>query len=258
MFYVDHEGAERAERRRQDDQRALEGYYQKAVQAGTVEAAGEFVTQASIYASNAFKPSQVYPAHTDAERAMTGGYVDKAGALLEALSASHPDQASTLVLRRAELFEDAARWDAALVEIRRALAMPEVNAAHALHAWTILGRDRGQPAMVLEACRTLGPRLPQYDFATYAFCVDESRVDEAVALAWASEADLARFQTDRQQWQARMKRDDAQFNHDMKRQSCRQKCTDRYGYCLSHGSDCEDKKQDCLALCKVRFGEGGE
>jgi hypothetical protein len=60
MFYVDHAGAERAERRRQDSQRALEGYYQKAVQAGTVEAAREFVTQTSIYASNAFKPSQVY------------------------------------------------------------------------------------------------------------------------------------------------------------------------------------------------------
>jgi hypothetical protein len=30
----------------------------------------------------------------------------------------------------------------------------------------------------------------------------------------------------------------------------------RYGDCLSHGSDCEDQKQDCLALCKVRFGDG--
>jgi hypothetical protein len=214
----------------------------------------EFALTCAIDAQNAFRHN-AYHEPTDADRAIVNPYVDKGAALLEAHSASSPDRSSQLLLQKADLLASAARWEPALAEIRRVTAMPEFDVARAMNIWTVLGRDRGRPAVILEACRTLGPRLPEYDFAMYAFCVENGAAGDPVAgLTWATDANRARFKTDEAEWKERQKREDALFNRNMERDSCKNRCVRRYDSCLSHGSECTEAKENCLALCRVRYG----
>lgn len=260
LFYRDHEAERRSEERRQQAQIALDGYYRNAVQAGTLEAEQEFAVQCAIYADNAFHYNPAaYPQPTDADRAQLVPFVDKAAALLEARIATSPDHAAQMMLRRADLFRSAARWPAALAEIRRVLALPELDVATVLGDWITIGVWQHQPATILEACRTLGPRT-KYDYALLQRCVEDGAGNDVdVGLAWASEADRARFRTDAAAWRGHVNRENDQLIQDTKRESCRGRCGDHYQQCLNghheSGNECSEQRKDCVALCTVRYGK---